>query len=268
MVNIGVEAFSAGLADRHHPAERSAAICRQHLRLQDRKDQRRPEERRPQPPRIDRTGAKRKRQKFLEGVTIGDKVQGTVKNLTDFGAFIDLDGMDGLLHITDMTWGRLGHPSELLKVGQQLDVIVLDINQRKSASRLVSSRCRRIPVGSDRRAIPGRSTRQRQDHQSRSLRRVRGTRGRCRRSHPRLRVVLDEAHHPPADILDGRPGSRSRRAWREQESRKFSFGLRQLEPNPWDEIEKKFTIGSRVKARFATSPPTVRSSSWKTVSTE
>src|SRR5437867_276905 len=72
-----------------------------------------------------------KRQKFLEGVKVGDTVSGTVKNLTDFGAFIDLGGMDGLLHITDMTWGRLGHPSELLKVGQALNVVVLDINKEK-----------------------------------------------------------------------------------------------------------------------------------------
>ena len=72
-----------------------------------------------------------KRQKFLEGVKVGDTVTGAVKNLTDFGAFIDLGGMDGLLHITDMTWGRLGHPSELLKVGQQLEVLVLDINKEK-----------------------------------------------------------------------------------------------------------------------------------------
>ncbi len=49
-----------------------------------------------------------KRQKFMEGVNVGDRVTGTVKNITDFGAFIDLDGMDGLLHVTDMTWGRLG----------------------------------------------------------------------------------------------------------------------------------------------------------------
>src|SRR6267154_2485385 len=72
-----------------------------------------------------------KRQKFMEGVNVGDRVTGTVKNTTDFGAFIDLDGMDGLLHVTDMTWGRLGHPNELLKVGQQLEVIVLDINKEK-----------------------------------------------------------------------------------------------------------------------------------------
>jgi small subunit ribosomal protein S1 len=62
---------------------------------------------------------------------IGDTVKGVVKNITDFGAFVDLDGMDGLLHITDITWGRLNHPSEALKVGQELDVMVLDINKDK-----------------------------------------------------------------------------------------------------------------------------------------
>src|SRR5918998_6430901 len=72
-----------------------------------------------------------KRQRFLETIKVGNTVKGYVKNLTDFGAFIDLDGMDGLLHITDMTWGRLGHPSELLKTGQEVDVIVLDINREK-----------------------------------------------------------------------------------------------------------------------------------------
>src|SRR5206468_7572296 len=55
----------------------------------------------------------------------------TVKNITDFGAFIDLNGLDGLLHITDMSWGRIGHPSEILKVGQEIDIVVLDINREK-----------------------------------------------------------------------------------------------------------------------------------------
>src|SRR5439155_940861 len=104
-----------------------------------------------------------KRQKFLESVNVGDRVNGTVKNLTDFGASIDLDGMDGLLHITDMTWGRLGHPSEMVKGGQQLEAVVLGVNK---------------------------------------------------------------------------------------EEQKISLGLRQLEPNPWDEIEKKFEIGSRVKGHI------------------
>ena len=61
----------------------------------------------------------------------GDIRKGTVKNITDFGAFIDLNGIDGLLHITDMSWGRVGHPSEVLKVGRDLDVVVLDVNKEK-----------------------------------------------------------------------------------------------------------------------------------------
>ena len=100
--------------------------------------------------------ASEKRQKFLESVKIGDTVKGAVKNITDFGAFIDLDGMDGLLHITDMTWGRLGHPSELLKVGQEA---------RRPRPRHQQGEGARLPrpeadpeesVGRDRRAFPGR----------------------------------------------------------------------------------------------------------------
>ena len=72
-----------------------------------------------------------RRQKLLAEMTPGDIRKGTVKNITDFGAFIDLNGIDGLLHITDMSWGRIGHPSEMLKVGQDIDVVVLDINREK-----------------------------------------------------------------------------------------------------------------------------------------
>src|SRR5258705_544979 len=72
-----------------------------------------------------------RRSKLLAEMVPGDIRKGTVKNITDFGAFIDLNGLDGLLHITDMSWGRIGHPSELLKVGQEIDVVVLDINREK-----------------------------------------------------------------------------------------------------------------------------------------
>src|SRR5881628_3142948 len=72
-----------------------------------------------------------RRQKLLAEMIPGDIRKGTVKNITDFGAFIDLNGLDGLLHITDMSWGRIGHPSEPLKVGQDIDVVVLDINREK-----------------------------------------------------------------------------------------------------------------------------------------
>ena len=66
-----------------------------------------------------------KRRNLLDSIQPGQIRKGVVKNITDFGAFIDLNGLDGLLHITDMSWGRIGHPSEILKVGQEIDVVVL-----------------------------------------------------------------------------------------------------------------------------------------------
>jgi small subunit ribosomal protein S1 len=68
------------------------------------------------------------RQEILQNLSEGQTVTGTVKNITDYGAFIDLGGVDGLLHITDMTWGRVGHPSEILSVGQDITIKVLKID--------------------------------------------------------------------------------------------------------------------------------------------
>src|SRR3990167_5925277 len=68
--------------------------------------------------------------KLIESLTVGERRTGTVKNLTDFGAFIDLGGVDGLLHIGDISWGRIGHPSDVLQVGQQLDVLVLAVDRQ------------------------------------------------------------------------------------------------------------------------------------------
>ena len=70
------------------------------------------------------------RQKLIESLTVGERRTGTVKNLTDFGAFIDLGGIDGLLHIGDISWGRIGHPSDILNVGQQLDIVVLSVDRQ------------------------------------------------------------------------------------------------------------------------------------------
>ena len=72
-----------------------------------------------------------RRQRFLQTVKVGDKVTGQVKNLTDFGAFVDLEGMDGLLHITDMSWGRINHPSEMLRISQEIEVQILDVDREK-----------------------------------------------------------------------------------------------------------------------------------------
>jgi small subunit ribosomal protein S1 len=71
------------------------------------------------------------KQKLLQEIRPGQIRSGVVKNITDFGAFVDLNGMDGLLHITDMSWGRINHPSEVVEVGQELEVFVLDVNLEK-----------------------------------------------------------------------------------------------------------------------------------------
>lgn len=80
------------------------------------------------------TGAERAA--ILSGLKVGDEVKGTVKNITDYGAFIDLGGVDGLLHITDMSWKRIRHPSEILKVGDEIKVVILKFDADKDKKRV------------------------------------------------------------------------------------------------------------------------------------
>ena len=70
---------------------------------------------------------------LFEKINVGDKVTGTVKNVTDFGAFIDLGGVDGLLHISEMSWGRVESPKKVFKVGEEIQVLIKDINESKVA---------------------------------------------------------------------------------------------------------------------------------------
>ena len=72
-----------------------------------------------------------KRRQLLEEVKPGMMRRGVVKNITDYGAFIDLDGLDGLLHITDMSWGRVSHPSEMLKVGEEINVMIIEVDRER-----------------------------------------------------------------------------------------------------------------------------------------
>ena len=72
-----------------------------------------------------------KKAEVLENIQEGDIREGVVKNITDFGVFLDLDGIDGLLHITDMTWKRIKHPSEMVQLGQKLEVMILSVDKDK-----------------------------------------------------------------------------------------------------------------------------------------
>ncbi len=188
-----------------------------------------------------------KRAQFLENVKVGDIVTGVVKNLTDFGAFIDLDGMDGLLHITDMTWGRLGHPSELLKVGQELKVIVLDINKEKERVSLGLKQTQknpweetenRFPIGTK---IKGKITNL--VPYGAFVEIEEGVEGLIHVSE----LSWTKRITRPSDVLTVGQEVEAVVLGVNKEEQKISLGVRQLEPNPWDEIEHKYPIGKQVK---------------------
>jgi small subunit ribosomal protein S1 len=187
-----------------------------------------------------------KRQKFLDGVKIGSTVKGTVKNLTDFGAFIDLDGMDGLLHITDMTWGRLGHPSELLKVGQELEVVVLDINKEKERVSLGLKQTQknpwdkieeRFPIGTN---VKGKITNLVPYGAFVEL--EEGVEGLIHVSE----LSWTKRITRPSDVLNVGQEVEAIVLGVNKEEQKISLGVRQLEANPWDEIEHRYMIGKTV----------------------
>jgi len=188
-----------------------------------------------------------KRQRFLDTIKIGSTVKGYVKNLTDFGAFIDLDGMDGLLHITDMTWGRLGHPSELLKVGQELDVVVLDINREKERVSLGLKQTQknpwdqtesRFPVGSK---VKGKVTNL--VPYGAFVEIEEGVEGLIHVSE----LSWTKRITRPSDVLTIGQELEAVVLGVNKEEQKISLGIRQLEPNPWDEIEHRYPIGKQVK---------------------
>ncbi|MDR3406172.1 MAG: 30S ribosomal protein S1 [Chthoniobacter sp.] len=188
-----------------------------------------------------------KRQRFMDTIKIGSTVKGVVKNLTDFGAFIDLDGMDGLLHITDMTWGRLGHPSELVKVGQELDVIVLDINKEKERVSLGLKQTQknpweetenRFPVGSK---VKGKITNL--VPYGAFVEIEEGVEGLIHVSE----LSWTKRITRPSDVLTVGQEIEAVVLGVNKEEQKISLGVRQLEPNPWDEIEHRYQIGRQVK---------------------
>ena len=194
---------------------------------------------------------KRKEQKkaLLSEIQPGQIRKGVVKNITDFGAFVDLNGMDGLLHITAMSWGRINHPSEVVQVGQELEVVVLDVNQEKE----------RISLGL--------KQKQQNPWEEIEMRYPKGTR-------IRGKVVNLVPYGAFVQLEEGVEGlvhvseiSWTKRVARasdvlkvgdeveavvlnvNKEEQKISLGIRQTEANPWDDVAAKYPMGSRVKGK-------------------
>ena len=190
-----------------------------------------------------------KRGKLLADMTPGDIRKGTVKNITDFGAFIDLNGIDGLLHITDMSWGRIGHPSELLKVGQEIDVVVLDVNKEKERVSLGLKQKLANPWDSIETKFPVGA-------------KVKGKvvslvpYGAFVQLEPGVEGLIHVTElswtkriAKPSDVLKQDQEVEAVVLGINREEQKISLGIRQLESNPWDGAAAKYTVGTKVKGQ-------------------
>ena len=190
-----------------------------------------------------------RRSNLLKEMEIGQLRSGVVKNITDFGAFIDLGGVDGLLHITDMSWGRISHPSELLEVGQPVEVVILDIDYNKERVSLGYKQKsqnpweaveEKYPVGS---RIHGKVRNMTSygafveiENDIDGMIHVSDMSWTRKINNPN--EVLKPGQEVEAIILDINP-----------EQQRISLGLKQTESDPWENIDKLYAVGDVVTGK-------------------
>jgi len=188
-----------------------------------------------------------KKQGLMSTLKVGDIRTGNVKNITDFGAFIDLDGLDGLLHITDMSWGRLNHPSEMLKLGQSIEVQILEIDREKE----------RVSLGlKQRTANPWEKISEKYPVGTRVKGKVVNLLpyGAFVELEPGIEGLVHVSELSwtkkvarPADVLALNQEVEAVVLSVQKDEQKISLGIRQLEKNPWDNVAERFKVGDRVK---------------------
>jgi small subunit ribosomal protein S1 len=190
-----------------------------------------------------------KKSKTLEHLAEDAVLTGTVKNLTDYGAFVDLGGIDGLLHITDMSWGRLTHPRDLVQVGDQIQVKVLKFDKEKQRVSLGFKQLtpdpwldasERYPIGA---RVHGRVISVTDygafielEQGIEGLVHVSEMTWSKRMKHPSKLVNVGD--QVDAVVLNVNP-----------QERRISLGLKQLETNPWESLHEKFPVGSTVEGK-------------------
>jgi small subunit ribosomal protein S1 len=192
------------------------------------------------------------REGTLKSIQEGSVVEGTVKSLTDYGAFIDLGGMDGLLHITDIAWGRIGHASEKLSVGDRIKVKVLHFDREKEKVSLGLKQAlpdpwdsvpKKYPVGS---RIKGKIINVTDygvfvelEEGVEGLVHISELTWSKKMKHPSKIVHIGDTVE--VMVLDCDPAKR-----------RISLGMKQIEPNPWALVEEKYPIGTKVVGRVKT----------------
>ncbi|RKX34861.1 MAG: 30S ribosomal protein S1 [Verrucomicrobia bacterium] len=190
-----------------------------------------------------------KRRELLDKIAPGQIRRGVVKNITDFGAFIDLDGMDGLLHITDMSWGRISHPSEMLKQGEEVDVMIIEVNREKERVSLGLKQTKdnpwdkidtKFPVGSK---IRGRVVNL--VPYGAFIELEQGVEGLVHVTE----MSWTKRIAKPSDILKVGEEVDAVVLGIQKEEQKISLGLRQLDPNPWDMVRHNYPVGAHVRGK-------------------
>ncbi len=190
-----------------------------------------------------------KKSETLKNLEEGIIVEGQVKNLTDYGAFIDLGGIDGLLHITDMSWGRMQNPHELLKIGENVQVKVLKFDRDKERVSLGLKQLTPDPWASAIERFPANERIKGKvvsltDYGAfielepgvEGLVHVTEMSWSKRVKHPSKLLAIGQ--EVEAQILEV-----------DQGSRRISLGLKQIEPNPWETLPQRYGIGTRIKGR-------------------
>jgi small subunit ribosomal protein S1 len=192
---------------------------------------------------------KEEKAKTLEALEDGKEMEGIVKNITDYGAFIDLGGVDGLLHITDMSWGRVNHPSELFAVGDKLNVKIIKFNRDDGRVSLGYKQLTEDPwLQADMRYPKNMRTQGKvvslTDYGAfvelepgiEGLIHISEMTWNKRVKHPSKIVSVDDTVEVVVLDID-------------IEARRISLGLKQTEPNPWDIIEERYTTGTVITGK-------------------
>ncbi len=191
----------------------------------------------------------KRRQTTLSTLSEGQLIEGTVKNITDYGAFLDLGGIDGLLHITDISWGRVGHPSDMFSIGDRVEVLVLKYDRETGRISLGVKQKSADPWTKVEEKYPARS-------------RVKGKvvsltdYGAFVELEPGVEGLVHvsemswthEVRHPSKVVSVG-DEIEAQVLHVDQHSRKISLGMKQTAPNPWDIIEEKYPEGTQIEGK-------------------
>jgi small subunit ribosomal protein S1 len=190
-----------------------------------------------------------KRRSLLESVKPGDTCRGQVKNITDYGAFVDLDGLDGLLHITDMSWGRIQHPSEMVKQGEEIEVMIIEIDRDRERvslglKQLVSNPWDKIeekyPIGS---TIMGKVVNL--VPYGAFIEIEEGVEGLVHVTE----LSWTKRISKPSEVLSVGDELQAVVLGIQKEDQKISLGTRQLDSNPWDMARHNYPVGARVRGK-------------------